>query len=514
MILGATEGQDRSSGGASLTLDELFRGHAQRRPDAAALVDPLDRASFTGGGALRLNYATADRIVSAIAARLRDMGLPTDAVVGIHLPNTADHFLAMLGVLRAGMTFADLPPLFRRGDAAAALARVGAKLIIACDRVGAFAQADCAMNVAADVFSIRYVCGFGDRLPDGVVSFADLLTMELPDPAPPEPGRQRGNATAHIAAITFEYGRGGIVPVARSHAELLAGGLAVLLESGIAQHAVIQSTLAPGSFAGLCLALVPWLLCGGTLVLHHPFDAATLVRQMHDEQTAALILPGAVAFRLAAAGLHAETAPPSIIAAWRAPERLATSPLWQASGAALIDVALFGETALVPARRGEAGAACPIPLGALVAPRQGANGIAVAEVSRTEAGTIGVRGPMVPRHAFPPGIENSGLPHFQIGADGVVDTGFTCRFDADKKSLVVTGPPAGTVRIGGYRFVLDDIRMAVGGIDAAAKVGALSDAVVGQRLFGTAANPRATQAALSAAGLNPLIVAAFDSVAA
>jgi AMP-binding enzyme len=514
MILGETDGGDDPSRGPSLTLDDLFRGHAHRRPDAAALIDPLNRASFTGGSPLRLSYAKADRIVSAIAGRLRDMGLPTDTVVGIHLPNTVDNFLAMLAVLRAGMTVAALPLLFRRGDAAAALARVGAKAIISCDRVGSLAQADCAMSVAADVFSIRYVCGFGEQLPDGVVSFGDLLTAEAPDPAPAEPERKRSNAAAHIAVITFEFGEGGVVPVARSHAELLAGGLAVLLESGIAQHAVIQSTLAPSSFAGLCLALVPWLLCGGTLVLHHPFDAATLVRQVHDEQSAALILPDTVAFRLAAAGLLAETRPASIIAAWRAPERLATSPAWHTPGIALIDVALFGEAALVPARRGSAGVPSPIPLGALSAPRQADDGIAVAEVSRTEAGTIGVRGAMVPRHAFPPGIENSGLPHLKIGARGLIDTGYTCRFDADTKGLVVTGPPTGTVRVGGYRFVLEDIRTSVSEIDTGAKVGALSDAIVGQRLFGTAASPRATQAALRAAGLNPLIVAAFDSLAA
>ncbi len=514
MILGETDGEDHPSRGSSLTLDDLFRGHARRRPGAPALIDPLNRASFTGGSPLRLSYADADRIVSAIAARLRDMGLPTDTVVGIHLPNTVDNCLAMLGVLRAGMTAAALPLLFRRSDAAAALARVGAKAIISCDRVGSFAQADCAMSVAADVFSIRYVCGFGEHLPDGVVSFGDLLPAEIPVSALVEPDRKRSNATAHIAVITFEFGEGGIVPVARSHAELLAGGLAVLLESGIAQNAVIQSTLAPSSFAGLCLALVPWLLCGGTLVLHHPFDAATLVRQMHEEQSAVLILPDAVAFRLAAAGLLAETRPGAIIAAWRAPERLATSPPWHAPGIALIDVALFGEAALVPARRGSAGAPCPIPLGPLFAPRQAADGIAVAEMSRTEAGTIAVRGAIVPRHAFPPGIENSGLPHLKIGARGLIDTGYTCRYDADTKALVVTGPPTGTVRVGGYRFVLEDIRSCVGEIDAGAKVGALSDAVVGQRLFGAAPNPRATQAALRAAGLNPLIVAAFDSLAA
>ena len=304
------------------------------------------------------------------------------------------------------------------------------------------------------------------------------------------------------------------MPVARSHAELLAGGLAVLLEGGIAQDAVIQSTLTPSSFAGMCLALVPWLLCGGTLVLHHPFDLPTLTQQMRDELCTALIVPDAVAFPLAATGWFAEAHSASIIAAWRAPERLATSPAWSVSGVALIDVALFGEIALVPARRRADSGPSPMPLGPLLASRDAADGIVVAEVSRTEAGTIAVRGPMVPQHAFPPGIEESGLPHIKISERGLVDTGYTCRFDADKKALVVTGPPAGMIRVGGYRFPLQDLRGLVGGIEAGAKLGVLPHAVIGQRLFGSAADRGATQAALRAAGVNPLIVAAFESEAA
>jgi non-ribosomal peptide synthetase component E (peptide arylation enzyme) len=289
MILGEAETAANPSRGLSLTLDDVFHCHAQRRPDALALIDPLNRTSFTGGNPRHLTYAEADRIVGAIAARLCDMGLPTDAVVGIQLPNVVENFLATLGVLRAQMIVAALPLLYRRDDAAVALSCVGAKAIITCDHVGPFDHAQCAMNVAADVFSIRYVCGFGEKLPDGVVSFADLLTAEIAEP--PEADHGRSNAAAHIAAITFDIGEGGIVPVARTHAELLAGGLAVLLEGGIAQDAITQSTLAPSSFVGMCLALVPWLLCGGTLVLHHPLDLPTLAQQMRDQQSTALIVP-------------------------------------------------------------------------------------------------------------------------------------------------------------------------------------------------------------------------------
>ena len=147
MMLREAETADNPSRGPSLTLDDVFRRHAQRRPDALALIDPLNRASFTGGSPHRVTYAEADRIVSAMAARLRDMGLPTDTVVGIQLPNIVENFMATLAVLRAGMIVAALPLLYRRTDAAAALARVGAKAIITCDRVGTFDHAQCAMNV-------------------------------------------------------------------------------------------------------------------------------------------------------------------------------------------------------------------------------------------------------------------------------------------------------------------------------------------------------------------------------
>ncbi len=144
-----------------------------------------------------LTYAEADRVVSAIAGRLRRMGLPTDAVVGIQLPNIVENILTMLGVLRAGLIAAPLPLLWRRADAVTALARVGAKALITCGRVGNFDHGQLATRVAAEVFSIRYVCGFGEDLPDGVVPFDDLFTAAKLDPVPPL--ERDGNAAAHLA---------------------------------------------------------------------------------------------------------------------------------------------------------------------------------------------------------------------------------------------------------------------------------------------------------------------------
>jgi hypothetical protein len=517
MILG--DAAPHASTGPSLTLDGIFRSHAQRRPYAIALVDPVNRASFTGGRPRRLSYAEADRIIGAMAARLRDMGLPTDAIVGIQLPNTVENFLATLAVLRAGMIVAALPLLCRRADAVTALTRVGAKAIITCDRVGVFDHAALAMTIAAEVFSIRYVCGFGEDLPDGIVSFSDLLKSESVELMPLQPDGDRGVAAAHVGAahvatITFDVGEDGMVPVARSHAELLAGGLAVLLESGIAQDAVIQSTTNPSSFSGMSLTLVPWLLCGGTLELHHPFDATTLAAQMRETHSAALILPGPVASRLAAAGFFDQAPVAAVVAAWRAPDRLAAGPIWRVPHVALVDVAVFSETALVPARRLADGRPSPIPLGPLLIPRGATGGTQVAEISRTKTGTVAVRGAMVPRYSFPPGIEASGLPHFKIGERGLIDTGYPCRLDSGGHGVDVTGAPAGVLGIGGYRFARRDLHDTVGRIDPAATLLPHPHALIGRRLAGGCADRAGMRAALDDAGINPLIARAFADHAA
>jgi len=137
MILGAPFGSAATGGQSGrVTLDDLFRRALARHPGALALVDAPDRESFTDHAPRRLTYAEADRMISAIAGRLRRMGLPTDAIVGMQLPNTVEHVLTLLGVLRAGMIAAPIPLLWRRADAITALSRLGAKVLVASGRVG------------------------------------------------------------------------------------------------------------------------------------------------------------------------------------------------------------------------------------------------------------------------------------------------------------------------------------------------------------------------------------------
>lgn len=506
MILGEMRGRmaDENSGGHAgrSTIDDLFARAAGRRPDAIAIADPPDRARFTDGAPRRLTWAQADRAVSAIANLVKSFGLPADAIVALQLPNTVESVLTLIGVLRAGLIAAPLPLLWRQAEACAALGRVGARALISCRRVGAFDHAELAMNVAAETFTIRFVCGYGRDLPDGIIPFDEVFD-ELPDgvvPARPPAVARSGAPADHVAVVTFDVTGDGMVPVARSHAELRAAGEAVLAEAGVAADARWLGALMTASLAGLASTVVPWLMTGGTLALHHPFDPALFAAQGCD----VAVLPGPVVARLAEAGLLRGHA---VIAVWRAPERLPASGAWP-HAAVLVDVPVFGEIGLVAARRTVGSRPARLPA-SRAAGLEGAPHEAAIELTRGAAGTLAVRGAMVPRHPFPPGIERGDPLRLKIGDDGLVDTGYPCRLDRAAQALTIDGPPAGVVSVGGYRFAQRDLQGLVTPIDGGGSVAALPDVLAGHRLAGTGGDRGALRAALAEQGANPLVIAAF-----
>jgi non-ribosomal peptide synthetase component E (peptide arylation enzyme) len=514
VILADPQGTAPGIGGRA-TLDDLFRRAVARRPDALALIDPPNRETFTDGAPRRLTYAEADRIVSAMAARLRQLSLHTDAIVGLQIANCVESVLALLAVLRAGLIAMPLPLLWRQADMIAALRSVDAKALIVSGRIGETNHFDFTLQVAAEIFSIRHVCGFGSEPHDGVVLLDDLFATEAPRPAPaPMPSIECERAAdpgpaAHLAVVTFDVTAEGLVPFARNHSALVAGGLAVMLESRLAQDAVILSTLATSSFAGLAVSIVPWLLVGGTLALHHPFDPETFAAQCAAMESDLVVVPGALVGPLAEAGhLDAASGIKNVLGVWRAPERLARAPRWCDLVVGMTDVAVFGEAGLIATRRGPSGQPGALSVGPVPAPRDAPGAFIVAELKRSDKGTVALAGPMVPRCAFPPGIEQTRQPALRVAGDGFIDTGYACQV-APGGTLTITGPPPGLVSVGGYRFAARDLDQAAHRIEAGATLAALPDALAGHRLAGSAPDPAQVQEALAAEGANPLLAGAF-----
>jgi acyl-CoA synthetase (AMP-forming)/AMP-acid ligase II len=365
------------------------------------------------------------------------------------------------------------------------------------------------MQIAADIFQIRHVCGFGASLPEGFRSFDDLFDLVASGSEAPFAPERRDHAALHLATVTFDTTPDGIVPVARSHAEILTGGLSALAESGLTPDSIVLSSLPAASFAGIALTLVPWLLSGGTLHLHQPFDIAALSAQLREHPCSLAILPGALVARLAEAGIFAQShVPKNVLAFWRAPERLASSAPLRLMESNLIDVSVFGEIGLCAVRRTESKPA-PIPIGKIRAPRDAPGAAIVADIARNSAGNFGFGGPMAPRHPFPPHAAKPTDSYFKTGDDGTIDTGYPCRVDPETGALVVTGPPAGLVSVGGYRFSMREVQDVVTQAEKDASIAALPDTIAGHRLAGISKDRAAMRHTLAAVGLNPLIVRAF-----
>lgn len=482
------------------SLDAILKAHAAQNPDTLALIDPPDCEGVTGEQPRRLTFRQADRAAGAIAARLCDIGLARGAVVGMQMPNTVASIVMLLGIMRAGMVAAPLPLLWRRADCVAALSAAGARAIVTCGRVAGFDHGRLALDIAAELFPIRAVCGFGCGAVDGIVPFDDLLSafVEQPDST-----RHGNDARAAFAVLTFDTTADAIVPVARDMAQLLAGGRLVRQRGQIEPGAIILSTIPVGSYAGMSAALVPWLLSGGTLVLHHPCDPDLLREQIGMERCTALVVPDAILGGLSESGLLDASAIHTVISVWRAPERLAGAAQWTNLDVTLVDVAAFGETALLAARRPPGGRTLPWPVGPL---RIANDGPECAHVTLTPAGTLGIGGTLA-ASAFTPFNADSAT---DATADrGPVDTGYPCRPAPDDDALIVTAPPAGLIAVGGYRFMLHALQQMVRGIDVNGVLAALPHALCGHRLAGHTADAAAMRDILQATGANPLLTAAF-----
>jgi hypothetical protein len=341
------------------------------------------------------------------------------------------------------------------------------------------------------------------------VALDDLQPSDAHEPMPKI--ERPHNPAAHVAVVTFDVTAEGLVPVARNHTQLIFGGVSILLESQLRQEAVILTAMINSSFAGLSASVLLWLLVGGTLVLHEPFDVDGLKAQCRDEHCGAIVLPGPLAARLADDGgsRHGLDDLQTIIGLWRSPERLPLSAPGRGGGAAMVDVHVFGEVGLFGARRGANGRPAPVGFGPIRAPRATPGAALVGELALTETGTVAFRGPMVETAAFPPGPERGGLPRLKVLAGNFIDTGYTCRVDAETRAMVVTGPPPGVVNVGFYRFAWRDLQNAVASADSSGSVVAVPDPLTGYRLIGSAANLDAAKKAMTELGLNPLVVEAF-----
>lgn len=375
-----------------VTLDGLVRKNAKSHPDALALADAPDRASWTGGAARQLTFAELEREVDETAALLAVIGLDAGAVVGLQAPNTVDTIIVLLAALRAGLIVTPLSLTWREADIRATLDILGAKAAIAVDRIESQRPADYCRNAARKLFGIRHVLGLGEALPDGVLSLADLRREA--GPVPPVAPRTGAD---DVATVTWAAPLGGDpVPLPRSHNQWIAAGLMQMIEARFEMGTKIVSPYAPNGLVGLAAVIAPWLLSGAELHLHHFRSLDGLAEHALAVGADHLFAPAPLVDPLAARLARGEAQPARITAVWANGHPSSNAPI---AFDARIDLTNLGDYAYVSARRHDDGPAA-LPLGALSTPSAGEAAPVLLETRLGPEG-FAVKGPMVPDVGWP-----------------------------------------------------------------------------------------------------------------
>ena len=282
--------------------------HARTRPHAAALRWDAGTLSY---GELR---ALAGRMAAVLAAR----GIGAGERVAILLPNHHGFAIALLGVLWRGAVPVVLSAAWAPGDAARALARAGAELLVTTPEAALALGADPAATLLIDT-------GDGAAVP-ALLAQSDGVTVDIAPAAPPAP-REGGD----VAAVLFSSGTTGDPKgVVLTHDNLLFTARSKIRYCGIRREDRLAMVVPMAHCFGQNVVLLGALSAGACVRVFPRFDPAACVAAIGAGEVTMLFAPPTVFQRVLAQGdpaslrglryglAAAAPLPRGLVAAWRA----------------------------------------------------------------------------------------------------------------------------------------------------------------------------------------------------
>lgn len=279
------------------TLDDLFRRHVAAMPDAESVVDPINREAIMGGAPARLAWAQVEDRVARYVAVLHATGVGRDDVVAVQLPNVIELGLIYLACIRLGAIVTPAPVQYREHELAYILRKTDAKAVVTAARIGKHAHAEMMLAVQTGAAALNTVLVVGGHAPDGSIDL-DARAARL-DEAEIEAGRAAARA-ANICAddiVTICWTSGTEAEpkgVPRSHNEWIIMGAGVTDAADLKPGAVLLNPFPMVNMAGISTSFVSWLLLGGVLVQHQPFDLQIFLQQVRDEKIDYTVAPPAI----------------------------------------------------------------------------------------------------------------------------------------------------------------------------------------------------------------------------
>ncbi len=272
------------------TLLDLFLRNVRATPDALALVDPPNRSAWTSGAPQRLTYRELDQASGWLAAGLQEAGLIKDDVIMVQLPNIVELAVVYLAANRIGAIVSPLPVQFRTHELKSVMAIAEPKAFITTTNFGGFDYVAMLQGMQSAFPEMKTIISLGENLPEGVLSLTGLMTT----PRSGQPPRIAVDAN-DIFTICWTSGtetepKG----VPRSHNHWIWIAYASVDGCEFEQGHALLNPFPMINMAGIGGMFVPWLISGGKLVMHQPFDLQVFLGQIMLEKINYTVAPPAL----------------------------------------------------------------------------------------------------------------------------------------------------------------------------------------------------------------------------
>jgi acyl-CoA synthetase (AMP-forming)/AMP-acid ligase II len=270
------------------SVDALTRAAVAEGGDAEALIDPPNRVALDGREPERLTWRELGERVDALASALLGHGLAKDDVIVAQLPNTVDAVLLFLSCARIGLILSPVAMPYRAHELEYIFAQAAPKAIVT---LPTFAGHDhgammAALAESAGAKLLLLGDGKGDLRADAAAADPQIAA---------DYAAQHPVAGGEVLALLWTSGtesRPKGVPRDHNHwvlnAEIVAEGGEMRAGDTLLNPFPLVNI---GSIGGL---VMPWLLLGARLVLHHPFDLGIFLTQIASERVTSTIAPPAV----------------------------------------------------------------------------------------------------------------------------------------------------------------------------------------------------------------------------
>ena len=253
-------------------LIDYFRFHVRKSPDKVCLVDPLNREALLGQKPERLTYAELNRAVDATAEALLAKGLGKDNIILVQLPNCWELAMLYLAIPRMGGLISPMPMQWRSSELEYIAKLTDAAAIITVGTFGNFNHREMAGNVQAKQAGIREI----------------ILLDEIREMA-------RGPVTGKLEGIDIDPNN--VFTLCwSSGTEAEPKGCPLSHNNWIFQSTLCfemapihwgDNLITAGplvNMASIGTVFIPWIIGGGKMVLHHPFDGGAFVMQLMSEE--------------------------------------------------------------------------------------------------------------------------------------------------------------------------------------------------------------------------------------